>query len=127
MGKRNKKLFSHINSAAAAPKTFDLNNKKKRIDDNNTDNNKNKITEKYKPKRYKKNKRNIIIKIGKNRKFNLLLLIFMKKRIKEMSLQYKIKKVLFNLYEKKLDILTEEYNEMILEKYNCLSSKVISR
>ena len=68
---------------------------------------------------YKKKKRN---SKKMDRKNSLLYIISMKKRINEMLNNYKIKKLLLQLYNEKINKLTEEYNEMTLMKYNCLNN-----
>ena len=62
------------------------------------------------------------MKYNKNKKNNLLFILLMKKRIKEMYRNYQIKSSLLKLYEEKLGKLTEEFNEMLLAKYKCLNN-----
>ena len=66
-------------------------------------------------------------KSPRGRKNILLYIIFMRKRINELSIHCKIKKILTKLYDKKLDLLNEKYHKLVLMKYNCSNTKAIMR
>ena len=124
MGKKIKKLDSKANSAA--PSMINFIERSKKESKSKENNNENNISKKDLPKtikRYKKIKR----KRPKGRKYKLLKIIFINRRIHEITMQNRIKRFLLKLYEKKLDILTEEYNDLILSKYNYLRKKIFLR
>lgn len=121
MGKKSKTSNSKKN--AKTPNMIDCNKhskNKNKSKENNIKNNKRKadLSKKYK---------DCIRRIQKKIKYNSLKIIFNNRRINEIRINSKIKKLLIDLYEIKLDQLTEKYNDNILSKYNCLKSNTFIR
>ena len=114
MGKKIKKLVSKANSAP--PSMIEFINKSKNKNKSKENPIENNINKCDLPKRNKIIKRKRV----KGRKYKSLKIIFINRRIHEITEKCKIKKLLLKLYENKLDKLTEQYNNMILSQYNCL-------
>ena len=125
MGKKIKKIDFQSDSDKSSEIHDFINKKSKSIKNIIANNN---MNEKNKQKKYKAIKRkNRGEKYRKRRLSNLLYLIFMNKRINELIMQSKIQNLLLKFYEKKLNILYESYNDIVLKKYNCLNKNIMIR
>ena len=114
MGKNLKKIDSKEDSDKPSGSHDFIDKKSKKLK-HATDNN---LKEKNKQKKYK---------VTKRKRRNLMRLIILNKRIRELKMKNKLLKILNELCKKKLDILNERYKYIILEKYNCLNENTIIR
>ena len=122
--KKGKKSASHTNSSGQNLLSYtkiekikknslcDINKNNKSISDKRKQNTKN-----NKSNKTKKNKR--IKQYDKRRRITVLKIIFFKKLVRDFIEIGKRKDLIIRLYQERIYMLNEVYNNLLLDKFNC--------